>query len=138
MSHDYTQLYCPVQWKTLTLDELANADGDDELSTLAGGVEPCEMMVRELLELADWSATGWLVCCSLVTLVVRLGGILDPSSVLHGNGISLGDLSAAALLNQSLVDTHDVGFYLKLLDELCLRFLVFEWQKMEVFGARWG
>lgn len=47
--------------------------------------------------------------CSLCAFVLRLGSVLDPASVMHGNGVLFGDLIAGAGLELSLVNTHDVG-----------------------------
>lgn len=46
----------------------------------------------------------------LVALVLRLGGILEPASVLNGYSLASGRLSTGALLKNGLGDTHDDGF----------------------------
>lgn len=47
---------------------------------------------------------------SLVTLLVRLGSILEPASVLNGDSLALGRLGAGALLESGLGNTHCDGF----------------------------
>lgn len=42
----------------------------------------------------------------LGALIIFLGGVLEPSSVLDGDGLALGRLSAGTRLNNCLNNTH--------------------------------
>ena len=48
-----------------------------------------------------------MVICLLGALVIWLGGVLQETSVLNGDGIALGWGWAVALLQDSLSETHD-------------------------------
>jgi hypothetical protein len=63
------------------LDDLANTNFDNEVAAADRGVE-------------------------LRALVIRLRGVLEPASVLHGDGLALGRAGAAALSDDGLLDSH--------------------------------
>lgn len=56
--------------------------------------------------MSDLLSHGFLGQFILVALVVWLGGVLDPASVVHGDGITLLRALASALLDRGLSDTH--------------------------------
>lgn len=94
----------------VTLDELANANGHDKVAALDGGVEP---RGRGVVPSASWPDTE--VCRSghghlLEALLLGLGLVLDPASVLHGDDLALGGLRTVALADDGLGDTHGSEF----------------------------
>lgn len=83
-----------------TLDDLANTNGNDEGTAADGAVEPIE----ESCQLS--SRAEGVRMNILVTLVVRLGLVLDPAGVLDGDLFANLGRGAAALGDDGLLNTH--------------------------------
>lgn len=99
-------------WKgivLLTSDDLTNANLYDKVAAADGRVEPiCRLLVDNVLHHneSQFQDFGRLYQNSLVAFLVRLGSILEPASVLNGDSLALGGLSAGALLESSLGNSH--------------------------------
>jgi hypothetical protein len=88
-----------------TLDDLANANGCDEITAANGGVESEESRSQQLSGM--WTIVELWHMSLLGAFVVGRGGVLQVASVLDGDLVAeLGD-GATAFLENCLGDTHD-------------------------------